>query len=344
MQLGQLARTRGALLPTPLEEAPRLTRALGGPRVYIKRDDLTGVALGGNKARKLEFLFGDAMEKGCDVVITTGGPQSNHCRMTAGFARRVGMDCALVLTGDDSRIRTGNLLLDTLVGAELHFLGEAERVEGHMEEIAEGYRKRGRRPYVIPLGGSNPVGMAGYVLAVQEILAQSTEMGVGFDRVFCATGSGGTQGGLIIGGLAYNMDWTVAGVSVSRSAEHMRSLVASVANQGASRLELDVSIRPEQVVVYDQYVGEGYGKLTEGCREAVRLAARTEGIFLDPVYTGKALAGLIDLIRRGVVGSDEKVLFLHSGGSPALFAYAEELYDATTAPQRPRNGRNGREG
>ncbi|MDP2871601.1 MAG: D-cysteine desulfhydrase family protein [Bacillota bacterium] len=342
MQLGELARIRGAVLPTPLEEAPRLTRALGGPRVYIKRDDLTGVALGGNKARKLEFLFGDALEKGCDVAITTGGPQSNHCRMTAGFARRIGMDCALVLTGEDSRPRNGNLLLDTLVGADLHFVGEEERAEARMEEVAEGYRKRGRRPYVIPLGGSNPVGMAGYVLAAQEILAQATDMRVRFDRVFCASGSGGTQGGLIIGGMACHGGWTVAGVSVSRPAEYLRALVASVANQGAARLDLPFVLQPEHVVVYDQYVGEGYGKLTEGCREAVRLAARTEGIFLDPVYTGKALAGLIDLVRRGVIGSDEKILFLHSGGSPALFAYADELHDAAL-PQRTRNGRNGRE-
>jgi len=341
MQLGELARIRGAALPTPLEEAPRMTRALGGPRVFIKRDDLTGVALGGNKARKLEFLFGDALDKGCDVVITTGGPQSNHCRMTAGFARRIGIECSLVLTGEDSRPRNGNLLLDTLAGADLHFIGGDERAEPYMEEIADGYRKRGRRPYVIPLGGSNPVGMAGYVLAVQEIMAQATEMRVKFDRVFCASGSGGTQGGLIIGGLAYSAGWTVAGVSVSRPAESLRGLVASVANQGAAKLELPFTVQPEQVVVYDQYVGEGYGKLTEGCREAVRLAARTEGIFIDPVYTGKALAGMADLIRRGVVGSDETVLFLHTGGSPALFAYADELING--GPERPRNGRNGRE-
>ncbi|OGS70417.1 MAG: hypothetical protein A2Y96_00610 [Firmicutes bacterium RBG_13_65_8] len=326
MRLGTLPRVRGALLPTPMEEAPRLTRALGGPRVLIKRDDLTGIAMGGNKARKLEFLLGDALAKDCNVVITTGGPQSNHCRMTAGFARHLGLDCALVLTGEDSHPRNGNLLLDSIYGAELYFIPDAARPEAMMEEVAGEYRRRGRTPYVIPLGGSNQVGAAGYALATIEILGQAADMGVSFDRLFVATGSGGTQGGLVLGAKAFGAPYTVAGVSVSRTAAEIKELVVRVVATGSEHLGVELPpLRADEVVVYDQYVGEGYGKMTAGCLEAIRLLARTEGIFLDPVYTGKTMAGLIDLVRRGVIGADETVLFLHTGGSPALFAYPAEL-------------------
>jgi len=326
MRLSELPRVRGAKLPTPLEEAPRLTRALGGPRVFVKRDDLTGLAMGGNKARKLEFLFGDALEKKCDTVITTGGPQSNHCRMTAGFARRLGLECVLVLTGEDSSPRNGNLLLDSIYGAELYFVGEDGRPEAVMEEVAEDLRRRGRNPYVIPLGGSNRIGAAGYVAATLEILTQAADAGVSFDRVFVPTGSGGTQGGLILGGRALSAAYSVAGVSVSRPADQIKEMIAAIVADGAQHLGLELPpLKPGEIVVYDQYVGPGYGKVTPGCLEAIRLLARTEGIFLDPVYTGKAMAGMVDLIRRGVIGPDETVLFVHTGGAPALFAYAGEL-------------------
>jgi D-cysteine desulfhydrase family pyridoxal phosphate-dependent enzyme len=303
--------------------------------VFIKRDDLTGLAFGGNKVRKLEFLLAEATAKGCDVVITTGGPQSNHCRMTAAFARKLGLDCALVLTGEDEPARNGNLLLDTLLGAELRFIGDEGRAEAEMEALAEDHRRRGRRPYVIPLGGSNGLGCAGYVLAAQEIVVQASELGVRFDRVFCASGSGGTQAGLILGALAFSAPWSVAGVSVSRGAEQLKARVCEVAAQGAARLGLGVEVKPQDVVIYDQYVGEGYGKLTEGCAEAIRLLARTEGVFLDPVYTGKAMACLIDLVRRGAVGAEETVLFTHTGGTPALFHCGSELLEAPRHKTRP---------
>ncbi|MFZ5767886.1 MAG: D-cysteine desulfhydrase family protein [Bacillota bacterium] len=326
MQFARLPRLHLAQLPTPLEEAGRLEHLFGGVRLFLKRDDLTGPALGGNKARKLEFLLADARRQGADVVLTVGGAQSNHARITAALAARLGMDCVLVLDGPAPCENQGNLLLDRLLGAEVRFAG-ARPAEEVMEELAAGLRERGRRPYAIPVGGSTPLGAVGYCLAMQEMLAQASQMGFVVHRVYVATGSGGTQAGLLLGARVLDPSLRVIGVSVSRSREECCRRVADLATGAAALLGLPVEVDPAQVEVLDEYVGPGYGIPTAACLEAVRLTARREGVLLDPVYTGKAMAALLDHLRCGVIKEGENVVFWHTGGSPALFAYTQYLED-----------------
>ena len=313
-----------AHLPTPLEEMPRLSEALGGPRLFVKRDDQTGLATGGNKARKLEFLVADALEKGADTIITAGAVQSNHARQTAAAAARCGLRSCLVLSGQSPDRWTGNLLLDELLGADIRWAGERDRAQ-MMEEVAEEMTRLGRHPYIIPVGGSNPVGSAGYVAAMEELMGQLEVRDLQVDRVVFPTGSGGTQAGLMVGAKALGFAGRIEGISVSPTQDVLRPKLEELAADTAAFLGLDLSFASEDFIVHDDYLGEGYGKMGPPEREAIRLAARTEGLLVDPVYTGRALAGLIDLIRRGVVGPDETVLFWHTGGTPALFAYADEL-------------------
>ncbi|MEW6522355.1 MAG: D-cysteine desulfhydrase family protein [Bacillota bacterium] len=321
MQLAAIPRVKLAHLPTPLEEATTLRRVLGGgPRILFKRDDATGLAVGGNKARKLEFLVADALKKGADTLITTGGPQSNHARMTAAAARRFGLEAVLVLTADSEPPKQGNLLLDYVLGAEVKFVaGDAAEA---MEETAAGLRARGKKPYIIPIGGSSPIGALGYVAGVQELAAQAFAAGVAVDHVVMASGSGGTQAGLELGAALFHFG-TVTGISISREKTSLAERIAGIANEAAHLLDVELSFDPSTIRVCDDYIGEGYAKVTPGGLESIRLVAQTEGIILDPVYTGKAMAGFLDLVRQGTFRDDETVVFLHTGGTPGLFAYAD---------------------
>ena len=326
MKIGRLPRVRLATLPTPLEEAPRLTKMLGGPRILFKRDDNDGFALGGNKARKLEFLIADAMQKGADTIITTGGVQSNHARITAAAAKRYGMRPILVLRGDSSAEYDGNLLLDKLFGAEIRIVAPDMRdTMPIMQDIAEEMRDGGREPYIIPSGGSNPVGAIAYSNAILEIISQAVEMSVKVDHVVFASGSGGTQGGLLFGAKALNFQGRILGISDGASRDPLASKIVEIANGCARLIDSHVSVSLKDVDFLDQYAGKGYGILQKEVVDAIMTVAGTEGILLDPVYTGKAMWGLMDLIHQGYFEKDETVVFIHTGGTPALFAYRKEL-------------------
>ncbi|MBN1659290.1 MAG: D-cysteine desulfhydrase family protein [Anaerolineae bacterium] len=319
-----------AHLPTPIEPLSRLSGALGGPEIWIKRDDQTGLAGGGNKTRKLELLISDALAQKADVVLTMGAMQSNHCRQTAAAAARAGLRCVLVLAGESPRRPewTGNLLLDDLLGAKIWWAGKDDPLVV-MEAAARAEQSAGRRPYVIPYGGSNAVGAAAYALAFGELCDQAQrqwgEEALHFGRVVFASSSGGTQAGLVVGARANEYAGQVLGISVDKTGGYLCETVAALLPPTAQQLGLDLTFGSDDIVVDDRYTGGGYAVLTGAEREAIRLVAQLEGILLDPVYTGKAMAGLIDLVRRGEITPDERVLFWHTGGMPALFAYAEGL-------------------
>lgn len=315
-----------AHLPTPLEPLERISAVLGGPHIWVKRDDQTGLATGGNKTRKLELLVADALAQDAEAMLTVGAVQSNHCRQTAAAAARAAIDCVLVLRGEaPPRSQwSGNLLLDDLLGARIWWAGQEDPLDA-LEAAAESERAAGRTPYVIPYGGSNPVGAAAYALAFEELWGQMAAQRVRFDRVVFASSSGGTQAGLVVGAKACGYTGQILGISVDKTDGHLRQNVFALLAPTATRLALDLSFHAADLSIDDRHQGGGYGILTHAEREAVRLMARTEGILLDPVYTGKAMAGLIDLIRRGEIGSDETVLLWHTGGTPALFAYARDL-------------------
>jgi len=308
-----------AHLPTPLEMLPRLTAYLGGPQLWAKRDDQTGLATGGNKTRKLEFLVAEALAQGADTLVTCGAAQSNHARQTAAAAARFGLACTLVLRGEPPPQAQGNLLLDELLGAEIVWAG-ADDLTARLEETADALRSRGRRPYVVPYGGSNPVGVCGYVAAMEELLAQAAQAGLSFDHIVLASSSGGTQAGLTVAARALNYRGRILGISVDLPADPLRRRMAELATATADHLGLPLTFAPEDFAVEDGYRGGGYGVISDLEREAIRLLARTEGLLLDPVYTGRAFGGLIDLIRRGVFSPQERVLFWHTGGVAGLFA------------------------
>jgi D-cysteine desulfhydrase family pyridoxal phosphate-dependent enzyme len=318
-----IPRVKLAHLPTPLEELGRLSRELGGPRIFLKRDDCTGLATGGNKTRKLEFLLGDARAQGADTLITEGGIQSNHCRQTAAAAVRAGMDCVLVLNRGYAQGVTGNLLLDQILGADVVLVDKAREREPAMQQAAERLRAAGKHPYLIPTGGSNGIGALGYAEFVEELAAQGRAIGVEFDAIVTASGSGGTQGGLILGRKLLESDIDIIGISDGEPRDELARLVFEVAHDGAEVLGRSLEFGPDDVTIYDDYIGRGYGVPTDEMVEAVRLVARTEGVLLDPVYNGKAMAGLIDLVRKGAIPADRTIVFIHTGGTPALFAYAE---------------------
>lgn len=316
-----LRRTRLACLPTPLHFMPRLSDYLAGPRIYIKRDDLTGLAGGGNKARKLELLVAEALSQGCDSLITIGAPQSNHCRQTAAAAAASGLRSILVLRGFPPDEETGNLLLDRLVGAAIVWSRERAREEV-MDETVEAERKAGRKPYPIPLGGSNALGAAAYALAMEELIAQADRE---FDRILFASSSGGTQAGLVVGSMIGGYEGEILGISIDEDLAALQSLVAGIASGSARLLGRRHDFDPDGIRACAGYLGEGYGIMGAAEREAIGMFATLEGILLDPVYTGRAAAGMIDLIRKGVIGRDETILFWHTGGTPALWAYSRQL-------------------
>ncbi len=311
-----------AHLPTPIEPLPKLTKLLQGPQLFIKRDDLTGLGLGGNKTRKLEYLAANALAQGCRTLVTTGALQSNHCRQVAAAAARLGLGCILVLAGEDPGIRQGNLLLDELSGAKLVFVPKEERDQRLQQAFAHA-EEDGLQPYLIPYGGSNPIGVQGYIQAMQELQDQNLQP----DWIVLASSSGGTQAGLVLGAKQTSFPGRILGISVDKPADELTQTIMALANQTAAWLGIDKKIESADVLVNDAYCQAGYGILQPAEVEAIRLFARTEGILLDPVYTGRAAAGLIDLIRKGFFSPNETVLFWHTGGIPALFAepYASAL-------------------
>jgi D-cysteine desulfhydrase family pyridoxal phosphate-dependent enzyme len=310
-----------AHLPTPLDFLPRLTDALKGPRIFIKRDDLTGLAGGGNKTRKLELLVAEAKREGADTLVTLGAAQSNHCRQTAAAAARCGMHCILVLRGDPQPENSGNLLLDRLLGADLRWSGPRSREEV-MDEVVEQERAAGAKPYPVTLGGSTPLGAAAYVYAMQELAVQTP---VPFDRIVFASSSGGTHAGLMVGAEVTGFSGEVLGISIDEPLESLQEMVAEIGSGTARLMGLARRYSPRDVAADAGYLGDGYGIVGDPEREAIGLFARTEGILLDPVYTARAAAGMIDLIRQGRIGAGESVLFWHTGGIPALWAYGDEL-------------------
>ena len=326
MHLSRFPRRRYAHLPTPLEPLPRLSAELGGPTLWIKRDDCTGLAGGGNKTRKLEFLLGDALAQGADCVITQGATQSNHVRQAAAACAREGLPCHLLLedrTGftDPDYRDNGNVLMDRILGATLEEHPADTDMDAAMAAVAERLSDQGRKPYVIPGGGSNRVGALGYANAALELLAQANDAGLRIDRLVHATGSAGTQAGLVAGLGAASSGIPVLGVGVRAPAPAQHAKVLGLARQTADYLGSRTAVADDDVQVNCDYIGEGYGVPTEGAIEAIRLLAELEGIFLDPVYSAKGMAGLIDLIRRGRFSAGENIVFLHTGGAQALYGY-----------------------
>lgn len=328
MHLSRFPRLRFAHLPTPLEPMERLSKRLGGPRLWIKRDDCTGLAGGGNKTRKLEFLMAAAVADKADTVITQGATQSNHARQTAAIAARLGMACHILLedrtgSAEPEYHYNGNVLLDQLYNAPLKKYPAGADMNAAMDELAAALKSEGRRPYIIPGGGSNPLGALGYVNAALELLYQSNAMGLRVDHVVHATGSAGTQAGLVAGLAGANSGIAVLGVGVRAARETQEHNVFKLARATADYLGLAEVVKREQVVADCDYVGEGYGIPAPSTIEAIELLARTEGILLDPVYSGKGMAGLIGLIRQGRFKASENIVFIHTGGAQALFGYRD---------------------
>jgi L-cysteate sulfo-lyase len=316
-ELARVPRMEMATLPTALQETPRLAESIGLERLLIKRDDNTGLAFGGNKARKLEYLTGDALRKGADMLVTVGAPQSNHCRMTAAAARVAGLDCHLVFFGQPIAEVQGNMLLDRLFGATWTFAGDRRPPE-RMAEVAEELRAKGRKPYVIPGGGSNGLGALGYVGCSFELAQQLQERGDRPRYVVCAGGSCGTLAGLTLGMALAGSDAQVVGVSISRSVPDRVARARQIMAESCELLDLPLpDVAPE---VWGDYIGPGYGMQTEESKRALETVAHREGIVLDPVYTAKAFGGLIGEVATGRVKRSDLVVFIHTGGTPALFA------------------------
>ena len=326
MNLAKFPRRRYTQGNTPLEFLPNFSKALGGPNIYIKRDDLLGLTSGGNKTRKLEFLVADAIAQGADTLITCGAVQSNHCRLTLAAAVKEGLKCRLIL---EERVKdsyspeaSGNNFLFRLLGVEtIKVVPLDSNFVDLMQEVKDELAAEGRKGYIIPGGGSNVIGATGYVACAQEILEQTFDMGLNLDYVVTTSGSGGTHGGLLVGLLGNNSNIPIIGVSVRANKEKQEKMIFDLAQRTADHVGFNSKIARESVNVIDDYVGAGYSVPTDEMVEAVQLLARTEGILLDPVYTGKAMSGLIGLIRKGHFKKDDNVLFIHTGGSPALYAY-----------------------
>jgi D-cysteine desulfhydrase family pyridoxal phosphate-dependent enzyme len=311
-----IPRLNFAHLPTPIEPLPRLSEALGGPRLMVKRDDQTGLAFGGNKTRKLEFLVAEAREQGAKTLITGGALQSNHCRQTAAAAARFGFECILVLTGDKPQQASGNLLLDQLFGAQIVYVADRKDRDRILQETFDRATKEEKKPYLVPYGGSNSTAALGYAFAMKELIDQN----VGADWIVFASSSGGTHAGLLLGQRIFRFNGRILGISVDEPAKWLKKEVSKLASASSAKTGERIEFTPADVLVNADYCGAGYGVLTEREREAIQLFARHEGLLLDPVYTGRAAAGLIDLIRKGFFKRTDTVLFLHTGGQPALFA------------------------
>lgn len=330
MNLARFPRIRLGHLPTPLEPMPRLSALLGGPEIWIKRDDCTGLSTGGNKTRKLEFLMAEAVAQGADMVLTQGATQSNHARQTAAAAAKLGLDCHLILedrTGyNEPNYRlNGNVLLDVLHGASIEHRGPGLDMNAELLTVAEGFRAKGRKPYAIPGGGSNPTGALGYVNCALELLGQMVDGGLVFDHMITATGSAGTQAGLIVGLKALNAQLPLLGIGVRAPKDKQEENVFKLAQAVEEKLGVQGVVARADVVANCDYVGPGYGVPADSTLEAIDIFAKTEAILLDPVYSGKGAAGLIDLIRKGHFKKGQRVLFLHTGGAIGLTGYTHVL-------------------
>ena len=332
MNLAKFPRRRYTEGRTPIEKLSRLSKELAGPTIYMKRDDLLGLAGGGNKTRKLEFLVAEALAQGADTLITCGAVQSNHCRLTLAASVREGLKCRLVLEervpGSYSPEAGGNNFLFRLMGVEkIKVVPGGSDMTAAMQAAADEVAGENRKAYVIPGGGSNPVGATGYVACAEEILAQTFELGINIDRIICASGSAGTHAGLVTGFYGNNSNIPVIGINVSRPKVEQEELVYHLVQKTAEHVGVNSGISRKAVVCFDEYVGPGYSLPTPEMAEAVRMLARLEGVLIDPVYTGKAMAGLIDLVRKGTFNRDKNILFIHTGGSPALYVYMSDILD-----------------
>ena len=328
--LSKFPRVQLGHLPTPLEHLPRLGKHLGGPDIWVKRDDCTGLATGGNKTRKLEFSMAEAIEQGADTIVTVGAVQSNHVRQTAAAACKLGLRCEVLL---EHRVKnpsvnyanSGNVLLDRVFGANLREYPGGTDFDTAMQDVAEEVQSNGGKPYLVPGGASNTVGALGYVNCAIELLEQADAIGLSIDHIVTATGSAGTQAGLVTGLKALQRDIPLLGIGVNAPQDAQEEKVYQLACATAEVIGKPGIIARDDVAANCNYVGEGYGVPTDEMNEAVLLLARLEGLLFDPVYSGKALAGMIDLIRRGEFGDAENIVFLHTGGAVALFAYSDQL-------------------
>ncbi len=332
MNLEQFPRRRYTHGETPVEFLPNLTKALDGPDIYIKRDDLLGGAAGGNKTRKLEFSMAEAIEQGADTVITCGAIQSNHCRLTLSAANKEGLKCRLILeervAGTYNKHASGNNFLYHLLGVESsRLVPGGTDMSAELEKEAAAVRAEGRKAYIIPGGASNAVGALGYVACAQELAWQMLDMGLAFDHVVVPSGSAGTHAGMVVGFHAQNIKTPITGINVSRTQEVQEPFVHRLVEKVVEKIGLDITVPQSKVRALGDWVGAGYSIPTDEMVEAVNLLARTESILLDPVYSGKAMAGFIGLIRRGEFTKGQKVLFLHTGGSPALYAYTDTFFN-----------------
>jgi L-cysteate sulfo-lyase len=329
MLLDKFPRVSLAHLPTPLEHLPRLSKYLGGPDIYVKRDDCTGLASGGNKTRKLEYSMAEALQQGADTVVTVGAVQSNHVRQTAAAACKLGLKCEVLLEHrvtdpSEAYATSGNVLLDRIFGAKLREYPGGTDFDAEMQAVADEVSVKGGKPYLIPGGASNKVGALGYVNCAIELLQQIEEQGLDVGHIVTATGSAGTQGGLIVGLKAMQSEIPLLGIGVSAAKDAQEEKVYRLACETAEYIGKPGCVAPVDVVANCNYIGDGYGIRTESMNEAVLLLARYEGLLFDPVYSGKGLAGMIDLIRTGWFGQGD-IVFLHTGGSAALFAYSDQL-------------------
>ncbi|MDP5032987.1 D-cysteine desulfhydrase family protein [Paraglaciecola sp.] len=311
--------------PTPFHALPNFSAALGAVDIYIKRDDLTGLAMGGNKTRKLEYLLAEAVSQGCDCIITAGAIQSNHCRQTAAAAALLSLPCHLLLGGHKPSKVNGNLLLDYLLGSTIHWQGENRKGEGIPDLVAR-LKQQGLTPYVVPYGGSNKVGALGYVNAMQELQQQLANTSI--SHIVFASSSGATHAGMMVGKSLVQQDYQIVGINIDKDEnanKPFKQVIVDIANETAQQLDLTERFDLHDLDLRDDYIGQGYGVVGSAEQEAISLLAQSEGILLDPVYTGRAMAGLIHLVRSGQIPASAKVLFWHTGGNPALFAYADAL-------------------
>lgn len=328
--LESFARVKASFWPTPIEHMARLSEMLGGPDIFVKRDDIGTLAFGGNKLRKLEYLVAQALEAGCSTVVTAGALQSNHARLTAAVCARYGLACHLVLKDEvpDRSLayhNSANRFLSTILGAEVEVIDRDASLLDAIAEREEALKALGKAPFVIPVGGSNAVGSLGYANCAMEISRQEADLGQPFDHIFVTSGSGGTHAGLLVGSRLAGLSARLTGVTISRPAADQRVIVSDLAAQTADLLAMDVSGLDENIHLDDGFYLPGYGLPNPSALEAISIGATAEGILLDPVYTSKAMAAVVSAAREGAIARGERILFIHTGGAPALFAYEEEL-------------------
>ncbi len=336
MKIKELPKTNLGFFPTPLVELKKLSKHLNGPRIFMKRDDQTGLAFGGNKTRKLEYLIADAIAKNYDTIITGGAEQSNHCRQTSAAAAAAGLKCHLVLGGSEPKLFQGNFLLDSLFGAVIHWTGEFRKGE-KIPEIVEKLSSQGNKPYVIPYGGSNAIGASAFAYAVRELKLQLSQLNEKIDYIVFSSSSGGTHAGLLVGKIAFNFQSEIVGIGIDKGEtgdEPLEIHIKNIANETADLLGLDHKFDLSEVIIKHEYEGSGYGVVGDLEIEAIKLTAANEGIILDPVYTGRTMGGLIDMIRKKEIPANKNVLFWHTGGTPSIFNYSSELTTSANAPLR----------